>query len=350
LWAAHRGLAAVQVAHMIVWMSFALMIVCGSWSAPRLAAFFLAGLLIQCAVGFTQMMLQHFVGLGPRFGELPVRPHDPWVSVVFAGSARILRTYGLSGHPNVLGGHAVAGLILTYGLAVKWPRVWRALIMVAWFMLWVLLLITFSRSAWLATLAGGLAAAALLIRGRWLDWRAIVPIAQLAIVSLMCIVVFAIAFQPFLVGRFQTSTEPYETLSITERETMIQVAGRLIETYPWTGVGAANFSLASRAFGDPLGWAHNVPLLIASELGLAGLALFVVMLGTMCLTGWRRWQVGSFDFWQALVGGALVGLSTVMLFDHYLWTAPQGTLLWALLAGWWMADPKPNQEVAQIRS
>lgn len=350
LWATHRGLAGVHVAHMIVWVLFALMMVCGDWPAPRLAAFFLAGLLIQCAVGFMQMMLQHFVGLGPRLGELPVRPHDPWVSVVFAGDARILRTYGLSGHPNVLGGHAAVGLILAYGLAVKWPRIWRALIMIAWFMLWVLLLITFSRSAWLATIAGGIAAAALWMRGRRLNRRTIVPIAQLAIVGLICAIVFAIAFQPFLVGRFQVSTDPYETLSITEREAMLRVAGRLIAAHPLTGVGAANFSVASRAFGDSLGWAHNVPLLIASELGLGGLALFVVMLGAMGLTGWTRWQAGSIEFWQALVGGALAGLATVMLFDHYLWTAPQGTLLWALLAGWWMAEPPSNQEMPHTRS
>ena len=342
LWATHRGLAIVHVAHMAVWILFALMIACGDWPAPRLAVFFLGGLLIHCAVGFTQMLLQHFVGLGPRFGELPVRPHDPWVSVVFFGAARILRTYGLSGHPNVLGGHAAVGLMLTYGLAVVWPRVWRTLILIAWFMVWILLLITFSRSAWLATVAGGLAAAALLARGRWIDRRTIVPVIHLAIVGLVLVIAFAIAFQPFLVGRFQTSTEPYEAHSIREREAMIHVAGQLIAAQPLTGVGAANFSVASRAFGDPLGWAHNVPLLIASELGLVGLALFVAMLGAMGATGWIRWQARSIGFWQALVGGGLVGLMTVMLFDHYLWTAPQGTLLWALLAGWWMAASTEN--------
>ncbi|HLF28107.1 MAG TPA: O-antigen ligase family protein [Anaerolineae bacterium] len=337
VWAAHRGLAAVQVAHMAIWVSFTLMIICGDWSPPRLAAFFLGGLIIHCAVGYLQMALQHFVGLGPRFGELPVRPYDPWVSVVFAGPIHILRVYGLSGHPNVLGGHLAVGLLWTYGLTIVWPRVWRALIMIAWIMAWGLLLLTFSRSAWIATLTGGLVAGLWLTRGRWLNRRTLVPILQLAALGLVFIVVFVLTFRPFLIGRFQASTEPYETLSITEREAMIRVSTQLIAAYPLLGVGAANFSVASHALGEELSWAHNVPLLIGSELGLPGLALFLVMVGTLARLGWQRWRSRSISLWQALTGGGLVAVLTVMLFDHYPWTAPQGTLLWALLTGLWLA-------------
>ena len=44
--------------------------------------------------------------------------------------------------------------------------------------------------------------------------------------------------------------------------------------------------------------------------------------------------------WQALVGGGVTALMAIMLFDHYLWTAPQGAMLWALLTGWWMGEDK----------
>jgi len=27
-----------------------------------------------------------------------------------------------------------------------------------------------------------------------------------------------------------------------------------------------------------------------------------------------------------------------MQFDHYVWTVPQGGLLWAWLVGWWLRD------------
>ncbi len=341
LWAIHRGLAAVQAAHMAVWIAFALMMASGDWPASRLAAFFLAGLLMHSWVGLLQVALQHFVGLGPRFGELPVRPQDTWASVVFAGPVRLLRAYGLSGHPNVFGGHAVVGLLLASGLVVTWPRVWRALTAIGWAIVWSVLLITFSRSAWLALAAGGLTAGALLWRGRRLDRQALIVAVTLAIAGGILAVAFVAIFHPFLVGRVQVTTQSYETFSVDQRRQMIEAAVQLIAAHPLFGVGAANFSAASRsvtAGSFPLEPVHNVPLLVASELGLVGLAAFVAMIGSLAAAGWSRWRLRSFTLWQALIGGGLVALLTVMLFDHYVWIAPQGILLWALLAGWWMSD------------
>lgn len=337
-WAIHPGLAAVHAAHMVLWVAFALMIASGDWSESRLAAFFLAGMLIHSAVGIVQMMLQHFVGLGPRFGELPVRPQDTWVSVVFAGAARLLRAYGLSGHPNVLGGHLFIGMILTYGLLVVWPRVWRALIVLAWAIGWTLLLLTFSRSAWLALIVGTLVSALLLLRGKLIERRTIIPALTLATVGVLLAITFVALFYPFLINRVQITAQPFESFSINERAEMLDVTRQLIALNPLTGVGAANFSIASQSVtgGYALDWVHNVPLLITVELGLPGLAMFVLTIGAMLAVARRRWRTRSISLWQALVGAGLVGLMAIMLFDHYLWTAPQGTLLWALLAGWWM--------------
>ncbi len=347
LWAMHRGLAAVHAGHMIVWVAFALMMASGDWHVRRPVAFLLAGLLIHAAVGFLQVALQHFVGLGPRFGEVPVRPEDTWASVVFGGPVRLLRAYGLSGHPNVLGGHLAVGLILSYGLLVAWPRVWRALIAVAWALVWVLLLVTFSRSAWLAMLVGSGVAAALLWRARLIGRRAIGSALTLGGLAVVAGVIFAATFQPFLINRAQPAAQPFEAFSVEQREEMIDVAARLIAARPLTGVGAANFSTASQTVtwkGYALDWVHNVPLLVTSELGLPGLAAFLTLIGSMVAAGARRWLSRSITLWQALIGGGLAALLTIMLFDHYLWTAPQGALLWALLAGWWMADPALNAE------
>ncbi len=339
MWAMHRGLAAVHAAHIAVWVAFALMIASGDWPAPRLAAAFLAGLLMHSWVSLLQVALQHFVGLGPRFGELPVRPQDTWASVVFAGPVRLLRAYGLSGHPNVLGGHAAVGLILSSGLVVAWPRVWRALIVIAWAIVWALLLITFSRSAGLALIAGGATAAVLLWRGQHVDRQTLVAAITLALVGAALAIAFVSIFHPFLIGRVQVATQPYEAHSVSERQVLIEIAGQLIASHPLSGVGAANFISASRAiFGFPPDWVHNVPLLIASELGLPGLAAFGLLIGSLIAVGRRRWRSRSFMWWHSLIGGGLAALMSVMLFDHYLWTAPQGALLWALLAGWWMVE------------
>jgi O-antigen ligase len=137
----------------------------------------------------------------------------------------------------------------------------------------------------------------------------------------------------------QVDAQPFELHSLDERRDLIDMAVRLIAAQPLSGVGAANFSVMSeRLLGYPLDWVHNVPLLVTSELGLPGLAAFAAMIGSLLATAWARWRSRSMTVWQALIGGGLVALVSVMFFDHYLWTAPQGMLLWAWLAGWWVAE------------
>lgn len=341
LWAIHRGLAALGAAHMAIWVLFALVMASSDLPGPRLATFILAGVLVQSAYGIAQVALQHFVGWpGSALGELPVRPQDTWVSVVFAGPQRLLRAYGLSGHPNALGGYVAIGLLLAYGLLLTWPRVWRALIVPAWAIAWALLLITFSRSAWIVMPAGGLASLVLLARGQQLDPHARKAAATLAVIALALSIVLGIVFRPFVAGRVENVDQPIQSRSFDERAEMLNVALQMVAAHPILGVGAANFSTASRAWtaGYALDWVHNVPLLVAGELGLPGLALFLVMLGALVVTGVRRWRSRSISIWQALTGAGLVALIEIMFLDHYLWTAPHGALLWALLSGWWMQD------------
>ncbi len=338
-WSLNTGLAVTQAGHLAIWALFAVMIACADWPMPRLVAFFLIGLLIQSAIGLIQFVTQHFVGLGPEIGELPIKPEYTWVSVVFDGPRRLMRAYALSGHPNVLGGHVAIGAILSYGLIVVWPRIWRALAVLAWMIIWVLLLITFSRSAWLATVIGGATSFVLLLRARLLNRRTGVAMMTLAAIGLISAVIFVMAFRPFLIGRVDTTAQPLEGFSIFQRGLMIDTADQLISARPITGVGAANYiSAATALLGYPLDWVHNVPLLVTSELGLPGLALFLLMLGSLVSVGLRRWRQRSITLWQALIGGVLVGLLPILLVDHYLWTDPQGTILFAFVAGLWLRE------------
>ena len=341
-WSVNGALAIAQAGHLAIWILFAAMIACADWPLSRLGAFFLGGLLLQSAVGLIQFVTQHFVGLPEQFGELPVKPEYTWVSVVFDGPRRLMRAYGLSGHPNLLGGPTAISVLLGTGLAVIWPRLWRALAVLAWMFIWTLLLITFSRSAWIATVVGGAVSIVLLGRARLLDQRAIRPLITLAAIGLILTLVFALVFQPFLIGRIDPATQPLETYSMVQRESTVEIARQLIAAQPLTGVGAANFVLAASAwFGYPVDWVHNVLWLITSELGLPGLTLFLLMIGVLMAVGVRRWQLRSITLWQALIGGSLVGLLPILLFDHYLWTDPPGVLLFAFLAGLWLRPAEP---------
>jgi O-antigen ligase len=327
-WSPQRGLAALQVMHAAVWAAFALLIACADWPAAAMTYAFLIGLLLHSFVGFIQISLQPLV---------QITPQNSGISVVFNNAQHLQRIYGLSPHPNLLGGHLALGVILTAGLIITQQHARRFLLIAAWAIIWIALLLTFSRSAWLATIGGTAAALLQLIRGGHFTRSLIRPVTLLGGVGLIAAMVFLVMFQPFLANRFAIAATSYETQAIAERVSTMQLALQIFAAHPLAGAGISQSVVAARQLaGAPIDWAHNVPLLAVAELGLGGSALIGLMVAALGALGVQRWRAPSISIWQALVGGGLIALIIVMQFDHYLWTAPQGGLLGAWLAGWWL--------------
>ncbi len=327
-WAADRELAVAQALHVLLWAGFALLILCAAWPSSEMAFAFLAGLLIHSFAGFIQLSLQPVVS---------VIPQNSGVSVVFNGAEHWQRIYGLSPHPNVLGGHLAVGLILTAGLIMIHRGFRRYGLIAAWLVCWIALLLTFSRSAWLAVMGGGIAAGFLLRRGEHIGRAQRKWLLALSIAGLVIVIMFAWWFQPFLVNRLDVTLIPYETQAIVERLRTIDLALQIFAAHPLTGVGLSQFAIvAGDLVGRSVDWVHNVPLLAASELGLVGVLLISLLLSALVAIGIQRWRTRTITLGQALVGGSLIALGIAMQFDHYVWTAAQGGLLWAWLAGWWL--------------
>ena len=328
-WSVQRGLAAMQTLHVVVWAAFALMIACAGWSSSAMTLALLAGLLANSLAGFVEIGLQPLVQINPQNSGL---------SVVFNGAERWLRVYGLSAHPNILGGHLAVGLILIPGLFATPQRIKRLGLIAAWLIVGATLLLTFSRSAWLAVISGGLAALILIARGKLLKRLRLKPILALIGVGLIVVIVFVLSFQPFLVNRFEVTTVPFETRAITDRISTARLALQIFAAQPLTGVGISQFIVvaARDLTGTSLDWVHNVPLLAAAELGLGGIVLIVSLIISLGAIGVQRWRTRSISIWLALVGGGLIALIVVMQFDHYVWTTPEGGLLWAWITGWWL--------------
>jgi O-antigen ligase len=327
-WSIHPGLAAVQVAHMLIWAAFTLVVSCADWAAVSMTVALLAGLVIHSVVGFVQLAVLPVVGNVPQ---------NSGISVVFSGAEHWLRVYGLSSHPNVLGGHLAVGVILILGLVILSQGRQRIWLIAAWLMCWLTLLLTFSRSAWLGVAGGGLLAVILLLRGRHLARSTFKMLAALTASSLGLTAIFVWRFQPFLVNRIEVAIVSYETQAIVQRLDAARLAVKIFIEHPVTGVGLAQSVVVTRnLLGTPIDWIHNVPLLIAAELGVGGIILIGLMLIALGAIGLHRWRTRSISMWQALVGGALIALLIAMQFDHYVWTTPQGGLLWAWLVGWWL--------------
>ncbi|MGH7785377.1 MAG: O-antigen ligase family protein [Candidatus Binatia bacterium] len=299
-------------------------------SAAAVATALSIGLVAQVAVATVQILAQSPLGLP---GELALPVSGSGASVVTTGAARFLRPYGLTFHPNVLGGFLCVGILLAL------PRLERLTLRVVWWILCLGLFLTLSRSAWLAV------ALLLPVAATWLfvhlpAWRRsfVASLAGAALAAGAAATVLA----PELVTRLapvmaalggSAVPEPEEQGSLDERVEMARIAATAIADNPIAGVGAGNFPLEMRRQRtriDPQ-YVHNVPLLLAAEVGLLGgivwsvawLAGFVALVG-----GWRRLSPTAVS---ALAAWCAIGV--IALFDCYPWSLPAGRLLTALTIG-----------------
>src|SRR5690606_20442859 len=116
---------------------------------------------IQAVVAVTQVTTQAPFGL-TSIGEIDLDPNRPGVSIVWAeDGGRLLRAYGLSDHPNILGGVLAAALLVVLAGMARRHEAAGALLCGVFGIGVATVLLTFSRSAALG-LGAGLAVAFLL--------------------------------------------------------------------------------------------------------------------------------------------------------------------------------------------
>lgn len=327
LWAASRGTALAFVIRLAWWAAVAVHVACDDVPPRSLVVALLSGLLLQAAIGIVQFGVQHNLGLS-ALGELPIDLAYPGVSVISAGGPPLIRLYGLSGHPNVIGGFAAVALLLGVGVLHERRPLWWAL----WLIGLIGLLLTFSRSAALGLLSGAITIVLL----RRPDRRR----ARLLLATAGGVIaLFALLFAPLIVARL-SGQGATEQVSIGERVEQTALALELFWARPLTGVGAGNFTLYNSPDTPlvPPQRAHNVPLLIASELGLPGVLVWLAGLATVIVAGIRSSRATT-ALWPALLTSALIAMLVISLFDYYWWTSSQGVYVWATICGVLLAEP-----------
>jgi O-antigen ligase len=290
--------------------------------------------LVYGAIGVLQVARQGPVGLD-LLGEFPLNPARSGVSVIQSGDLRWLRPYGLSSHPNVLGGFLAIATLAAGGLSfaergrLRWFGTAAAL-----FCLWCLLL-TFSRGAWLGFAAGAVAVLPLVWRGIWTERAARRHLLVLAALALIVGAVFVGRYHPLLLTRAGVGSERLEQQSIAERVIFNNVAFVAIERYPLQGVGAGNFPWFSSYYlfyetdidhrGENV---HNVFLLVTAELGVIGLLLMVAVVLSAIGRALPRSGDALADWYRAVFLGGAVALIVIGLFDHYPWSLLGMQVLW----------------------
>jgi O-antigen ligase len=342
IWPVHIQHTALVTAVSIAWFwgtyLYALQEDGERWVPWLVAAF----VVLQGTVAVLQFVRQRAVGLS-ALGELAIHPQGQGVSVIEAGGQRWLRAYGLTPHPNVLGGYLGMGLLvclaaLLFGQAKR--RLWLWVPVVAGSLG---LFFTFSRAAWLGTGIGLVFLSAVTRLWQVIDRGSRRVRQRMWLAGILLVVAGAalgLAYGDLLVTRFLRLGSPLEATSIQERLVDIRQAWGLIRTVPLKGTGPGYYIGALWAgVGEerPPGFrrVHNILLLAAAELGLGGALLWTWLL-LACPIALVR-QAGRARSTLAGWAAALVAAAVIGLFDSYLYVPSTwwpALYLGLLLGGW----------------
>ena len=298
---------------------------------------FSLGVLVQTLVALAQFYLQHSVGLS-ALGELALNPSDSGTSILRVDDLRVLRAYGLTEHPNVLGGFIAVGLVfmLGYYLYKASPALRRYLLLLPLPLGGVGLFMTFSRAAALAFLAG----AALL--AFVVAWPPSTRRRRVLNITLAAGVMLATATLPIIanwnliaqrVGQGNSFVDnSNEQRSLAERDALVASANRVFLRYEFLGVGNGALPLAmykldsqfqKEFYYQP---AHFILLDAAAELGLLGGMFWLWLLVTPFLALWLRRREAASNPWLAATVAVLFVLGVIGLFDYYPWLGVPGRL------------------------
>ena len=293
-------------------------------------------------VALLQFVRQHEVGLS-WLGEKPTLRPEGGYSIVQIGNTLTLRAYGLTTHPNILGGLFAAALIM---LIVQNPSL-------GWFnkaVLWIGfcgLLVTFSRSGWLAFLLVFLFLAISRqstffhqkishLSNRWL---------LISTTLTLLLGLFVVSNSSLIQARLQPRSVA-ELRSVSERLLLTKQALILIRQYPFIGVGANNFVAALPAgLMNNMQPVHNMLLLLSAELGLpAGLIWLLITLLPLWIT-YKRAQAGRATQFEIALAAALLTCVITDQFDMYAWRWSNGRTARGLLLALWLVEAERSEKV-----
>lgn len=331
-WAMNRPLALYTALRWL--LAFAVFI---AWQAMELdrrelTRVFLIGLAAQAVIGILQVINRGPLGLP---AEMALTIDRPRAAVLWLEGSAWLRAYGMTFHPNVLGG------FLAVGLALGLPEVKTWSGRVIWWLMLAGLLVTFSRSAWLAAGLTVLPLAVWLYRqypGLRIPLR--ITLGSAAGAGLIS---GAVLMAPIL-SRFDVFSSVSEYTSISARGELLTLALQSIRQHLLTGIGAGNFPLLALRSNvhDAAHSVHNVALLLGAEIGLVGAALWYwLWLGPIFTAGEKQRSISA----QTLaLAAAWFGIGLIALWDSYPWSLEAGRVLSVTLLAWiYRGGNQPSQ-------
>lgn len=335
------SLAAYNAIRTIFAVLLALYVINEVKSVRQLAPAIAVMVVVQAVVGVGQVIEQESLGLA-WLGEKLLDADLPGSSIIWTvDEPRLLRAYGLSDHPNILGGLLACGSVLIATALSRTRTLWTALLTVIFALGTTALLVTFSRAAILAFVVG--VALVFLLLAYWRDWSHLSLWLTACVAAVVVSAAFIAPYAPYLGARVNPSSQPAgstEGRSLDERSALAKNTNEIFVSNPilGVGVGATPVAMAQEYPNFAFNYqpAHVVLLDVAAETGLLGaLSYGLLMLTPWALLWWRRHRLTP-----ELIGasGALLALHVLGLFDYYTWLFVSGRIwFWLVLAVWVVA-------------
>lgn len=297
---------------------------------------------LQAVIAIPQSILQRSLGL-QAIGEYLLDPAWSGVSIVSDGATRILRAYGLSDHPNILGGCLAFSLLILLIVYLRGGRKNSLILGFAFVLMCLALLMTFSRSAWLAFLAGSIFIVWFEAKAR--GWAFLKSLALLFICTAIVLLPFIVRNSNYFGARFNAGGS-FEAVrsergAVQERLFLIESANHIFSKHPLTGVGMSASPLALRDEVPQLPETYNYQpphftlLTVGLETGMFGAIFYFLLMILPWVTFSRRADLRANPY---VIGamGLLLAVTLVGFFDYYTWFSTPGRiwqwLTWGLVA------------------
>ena len=302
-----------------------------NFERPRqLLLAFWSGGVVQALLGSYQFFTQN-ISANKWFGLAAQATNQPGSFVIDLGAERWLRAYGSFGSPNILGGYLA--VIFIFGLLMylnsrPWHKIFltlgQAIILTG-------LILSFSRSAYLAVLFGWVLVGLFLLIRKFNFFNRVHLYGMYIKQSVFYLLVFAVLFYNFeflFTARLNFSNH-LENVSVSERAEQYSDSANFFRQHQFLGVGPGAYTLALfRANPSLPGYSyqpvHNIYVLILTEWGILGAIVWLVVFGRLILLVRARNPAMLPIVIMPFITGA---------FDHYWWSLYIGIILWWVVLG-----------------
>jgi len=359
-WAADKQVTLFYLIKMLEGLALLIFIINFKFSYKKVGqAIVLAGF-VQGALAIWQFLTQQ-VWASKWLGMAEQLPQTLGVSVVEANGMRWLRAYGSLAHPNILAGFLVVCCLFLVVLLILTRKKWeKILLWVCWPVILAGLFFTFSRGAFLAFGVGFLFLSIFIFLSY--ETKAKIIFSQLIFSGFLVLAVLTLFYSSLVFTRLNGEAR-LEQKSMADRTLYFEQAKDLLYKNWLSGVGLGNYTLALYNLlpDKQQAWSyqpvHNVYVLVATELGILGFIIFVLLIiqalrkiwdfkidyNLKLLAVFKNFEFKEIYhfyknhfFWFLGLTAILIVILILMAFDHYFWTMWFGIALWWLCLGLWL--------------